>query len=132
MTSTDTQSTFAADFVKAAKANGGATRTLHGNSPQTGYMVSVPGPEKVLKALTARSVEAFVKTHERKLNFLGSYLGVWFNSEDGLWYLDISVNIRTRSAALKAGRKWSQIAIWDVANGSEITVGYHGPASKRK
>lgn len=131
MTSTATD-TFASEFVTAAKANGGATRTLHGNSPQSGYMVSVPGPEKVLKSLTARSVDAFTTKHADKLSHPGAYVGVWFNSEDGQWYLDISVNVRTRSQALKLGRQWSQLAIWDVENGSEIRVGYHGPASKRK
>lgn len=131
MTST-AQDTFATAFVTAAKANGGATRTLHGNSPQTGYMVSVPGPEKTLKSLTARSVDAFTKAHAEKLSHPGAYLGVWFNEEDGLWYLDVSVNVQTRSQALKLGRKWSQIAVWDVANSAEVRVGYHGPASKRK
>lgn len=126
------QTGFAQDFVTAAKANGGATRTLHGNSPQDGFMVSVPGPEKVLKALTARSVDSFVKAHSEKLSYPGAYLGVWLNEDNGLWYLDISVNVRKRTHALRLGRNWNQIAVWDVAAVKEVKVPYFGPASKRK
>jgi hypothetical protein len=127
-----TQTSFATDFVAAAKANGGATRTLHGNTPQTGYMVSVPGPEKVLKVLTAASVNAFTRTHAEKLSFPGAYVGAWLDTTTGLWYLDVSVNVRQRNQALRLGRQWSQLAVWDVENVQEVRVPNFGPASKRK
>jgi hypothetical protein len=47
-------------------------------------------------------------------------IGTWLH--DGLVYIDTVEYVHVRADALERGRKYNQIAIWDIANACEITV----------
>lgn len=65
-------------------------------------------------------IRVFDKTYEDDNGIL--HLGLWFNSEEKKWYLDLSENISELDEALRLGKERKQIAIWDCKNSKEITL----------
>lgn len=53
---------------------------------------------------------------------LGAYLGVWTDPADGKRYYDITQYEADLVKALKLGKQFGQISIWDIANEVAIPV----------
>lgn len=53
-------------------------------------------------------------------------IGTWFNSDDGMSYLDISATLPDKAQAIELGKKYNQIAIFDLATFEEIPTGGTG------
>ena len=47
-------------------------------------------------------------------------IGGWYNKENGTYCVDIGCVVKDKEMALKLGRAYGQISIWDFANGQEI------------
>jgi hypothetical protein len=99
--------------------------------PDSGYMVSLDGhthtyPASVLNdpSRLAQVLVEFAAAERAVLSQPGMFIGGWV-SEGKLW-LDPSQNIPVRAAAVKAGKAQGQIAIWDVAGGTELATGGSG------
>jgi hypothetical protein len=81
-------------------------------SPQCGFMVSIPHCE-VIHA-TPPSVSSLLNYFADNTLGVSEYYGGW--QDNGKTYLDISVNVSDRRAALYLARDNRQIAIYDVEN----------------
>lgn len=112
----------------AVKQNpsGFSVKPRTGQMPQAGYMVSIPGHTQVIKSATPELVAQYAKTHADALQDPRAHIGGWTDKASGLTYLDVSHNIRNKSAAIKAGQAHNQIAIWDVKHSREINTGGTG------
>ena len=53
---------------------------------------------------------------------LGAYLGVWTNPSTNVRYYDITQYEADLTKALKLGKQFSQISIWDIAEARVIPV----------
>jgi len=90
-------------------------------NPTTGYMVSIRGCEERFDSFpTAPQISQYIAKHGRNLTW--DYLGIWHNSDDNVWYMDVSRNIQSLSMATIEGKKNKQIAIWDCVAGKEIKL----------
>lgn len=112
--------------------NGFSVRPTNGKIPKSGFMVSIPGHSKILHASDlvgergAQIVQQYARENAGVLNDPRAHIGGWTDKASGKTYLDVSHNIKGRSAAVAAGRKHNQIAIWDVKRGKEINTGGTG------
>lgn len=101
--------------------NGGCTLTpsleLYNGS---GFVVSRPGYEFT----TSNIDEVIKKVEEYKTtaDSLKAYIGVWLNTEDGLYYVDINNIYTDKKEAVFYGFKYQQLAIFDIANCEEIRM----------
>ncbi len=50
------------------------------------------------------------------------YLGLWLDTDAGTRWVDLTHHFTDRDKALDYGRRWNQIAIWDIEAGTEIPV----------
>lgn len=100
---------------------GGATITADGHicALDTGYMVSIKGFEKVttLKRLNRRMLRSHIL---HALIMLNTYIGFWMDGN--ALYIDLSMNIKTREEAIKAGIENNQLAIYENATGACIRL----------
>jgi hypothetical protein len=117
-------------LVAAILSDGGITARLDhldttiqaDHAPSTGYMVSLPGFEKVvpLHSFSILHLSRYILTYGHHIVKPNRYLGAWV--DDGKVYLDVSVNFSDRSTALAQGATWGQLAVWDVVNSTSIEV----------
>lgn len=108
------------DMVKHIMKNGGATftSTLEHANLKKGYMVSLPDHEQVVSLETAHTTDLDKFTSLAKS--LNGFVGTWLSK--GKVYLDISVNILDLEEALRLGKEWKQLAIYDIVNDTTIEV----------
>jgi hypothetical protein len=117
------------DIIAQTKANGGYSINMKGKAPKGGFMVGkfsnddartmvIDGP------LKHEHVNAFVKKNRETLDEPNTYIGSWFNEEDGKTYLDVSRNFKTaeRDKAIEFGRGTKQLSIYDVDNKNTFDV----------
>ena len=50
------------------------------------------------------------------------YLGAWYNEQDRLWYLDVSVRACSVHSALTLAKRGKQKAIFDVSRNETIVL----------
>lgn len=85
-----------------------------------GYVVSREGYE-----FTTSSIDdVMLKIREYKdiATRLDAFIGVWFNTEDGLYYVDINNIYKDKKEAIFYGMKYKQLAIYDMATNQEIRM----------
>lgn len=108
----------------------GFSVTPSGQQPTSGHMVAMPGRTAKIDAADLAGprghdiVSQHVMTHSDVYSNPNVHLGGWMH--EGKMLLEPSENIRSRSAAIKAGRERNQIAIWDVKRQREIPTGGTG------
>jgi hypothetical protein len=54
--------------------------------------------------------------------YVGMYVGVWTNPENGLVYVDRAYWVENLDVALAAAKGWNQKAIWAIEAGIEMFV----------
>lgn len=121
------------DVIAHIRQNpGGFSVTPAGKTPNKGYMVSVPGRTKIVSESDLSGprghqiIQDYAQQHADVLSQHGAHIGGWTDKETGKTYLDVSHNIGNRNAAIRAGAKRNQIAIWDVKHSREIRTGGSG------
>ena len=83
----------------------------------SGYIVSLAGYEKVVpKAKLRETMQSFKAPDASKL------IGVWKDSETGLYHVDVSVHVEDLREAIFIGKKNKQKAIWDIFENKEIRL----------
>jgi hypothetical protein len=116
--------------IKVVKKNpyGFSVKPQTGVQPKDGYMVSLPGHSLILDPshVTPDTVSRYAQTYADKFADPKAHIGGWTDGNTGLTHLDVSHNIMSRSAAVKAGRANNQIKIWDVKRKREIDTGGTG------
>lgn len=112
--------------------NGFSIRPESGKLPKSGFMVSIPGHSKILRASDlvgdrgAKIVQQYAREHSGVLHDARAHIGGWTDEATGKTHLDVSHNIKGMRAAVAAGRANNQIAIWDVKRGRQIDTGGTG------
>lgn len=104
---------------------GGATltATLDNASLKYNYMVSLYGYEATFKVDDTEGLKEGLKAYQKKASGKKDlYIGLWVN--DGLVYLDLSINICKKRDALRIGKQNKQKAIYDVKNNKDIKIKY--------
>lgn len=103
-------------------AGGITIRLADGDMPGDGYMVSLPDSEHVVSVteFDGRAVRNYVKHYADAFARPDAYLGTWLDA--GKVYLDVSVRVCDRDAAIALGHKHAQLAIYDVASSEVITL----------
>ena len=109
-------------------ANAGGTFNFDGEivSFPDGYAVSVAGFETVtqLEGMSARNFVNLANDLVKKVDGLADpsthFIGAWVDG--GNLYIDLSVHIQDKDAALVKASKADQLAIWDFATSESVTV----------
>jgi hypothetical protein len=109
------------DIVSAPEFSG-FSLNAYGETPATGYMVSLPDFERKIpvESPMLAHILLYCADYAAKLGEVGVYLGAWVN--DGTVYLDVSLNVADREKALALGAEYNQLSVWDVLNASSIDI----------
>lgn len=118
-------------LVSAALRDGGATvHAVTGRVPVKGYAVAAPGvgvhwadPSDGPDATLARA-QKWVERRWRVLSAPDTYAGSWVDSRTGDLWLDVVTLHQDRTVALRVAQSRHEIAIFDLATGTEISVDY--------
>ena len=112
--------------LERALSSGGATIPIHNRQtlPTIGYMVGGITESLVLPSDTdlstiAYMVELFLSDNETLANDRNIYLGTWDDGKGNL-HIDLSENVRDLRDASALMVIRGEIAIWDIANATEI------------
>ena len=84
---------------------------------KTGYAVAVAATQNSFGIEGLGNVVKYVSTHPEVNAF-----GGWYNSENNMYYFDATVIVDDLAAAKELGRINKQIAIFDLANLTEIRL----------
>ena len=118
------------DMVR--EQGGASIDPLSGLQPTDGYMVAVQGfneevPEgEFFGPGGADRLVAWIDKNQEQLSQPGGHIGLWHDTANGEVVLDVSQRVDTLDEAVKLGGERNQQAIWDVANGEEISTGGTG------
>ena len=101
---------------------GFSVNLISGKRPDSGFMVSIAGCERVydLVDVDAAALVNYIDEFKPVLERPGLFLGAWVNG--CLVYLDVSINVENRDKALEIGRDNNQLAIYDLAANESISV----------
>ena len=97
----------------------GATLTANGLGfalLKRGYMVSLQGSETqtTLEKLDKRTIEKYQKIASER----NAFIGLWL--DNGILYVDISINVMQSASALNIAKLNNQLAIYDLKNSQSI------------
>lgn len=100
---------------------GGATVSLLGVTPTSGYAVSCHPDRGLclpLSSFDAQTLINWISDHAELLGREDLYVGTWVDC--GWVYVDITTVLEDQEEALAAGRRHDQLAIFDLAAGVSI------------
>ena len=107
--------------IKKIIENGGATlnKELKKAELSNGFMVSLEGTETQTQG---NDYNAIIKAVEEKQELIkdkkNMYVGLWL--DNGIMYIDVSINIINKVDALEFGKYNKQLAIYDLVNNDSI------------
>ena len=92
-------------------------------APAEGFALS-PYKDKELKIkkLNKKVLKNYILKNFNYLIRRGHFLGGWYNDNDKMFYLDISIVVKNLQKALKLAQENKQIAIYDIKEKKEIRV----------
>lgn len=104
------------------ETNGGFTLDSDGQSPSEGYAVAIyPDAEEIVTDATPGRIREYItKWSDVLARDARAHLGGWVDA--GRVYLDLSAVIPDLADALRIGREFAQIAIFDLATFTEIRL----------
>lgn len=113
--------------VKADKTldeKGGFSISSNGHEPKGGFMVAVPDAEEQIGVdeATPERLAAYMDKHEAQLSEEGNFFGGWLDRDSGKVYLDISRNVKDEKEARSLGKKWKQLAIFNLNQLAEVRL----------
>lgn len=114
------------ELAEQAKTDGFTRAIPSGALPTGGYMVALEGHEEVwpVELFCAAALSGYVARKFDVLTGPGEvFLGAWLSND--LVYLDVSENVSDLVHAVNLGYQRKQLAIWDVVNSVEVSVGAH-------
>jgi len=110
---------------------GGCTSSVERGdlSGQPGYAVGV-FPERSLKVpgatLTAEVVAGYLTRNIDAFRVATLAVGTWFDGTTT--WVDLSAVVPNKRLAIRLGRKYNQVAVWDLKRGVEVPCGGDGSA----
>lgn len=116
------QITNARDAYIALGHDGGFSWHIGGSTPTHGYMVAIPGHEWKMPAnLPQIIIEARIKSMFDSAAANASAVGGWL--DENQLYLDYSIHVGNRHAAIELGKRYNQLAIFEIHTGKCIDTG---------
>lgn len=103
--------------------NGGTWRPGNADAPTTGYMVSLRDAEYTVpvEEFSDSDVERYQAKYFNTVNAAPNrYFGAWV--QDGVVFLDVSVNYSDRTEAIRRGVSERQLAIFDLNIGRDVSL----------
>ena len=102
-----------------AVKNGWFSLSLNGDSPKSGFMVSIRDILKMpLDLWLELEEQSSINDYSEIAKNVNGYIGCWIDNGDV--YIDISANIQDRGQALKVARENGQLAIYDIEKNESI------------
>lgn len=101
--------------------DGGATATLEGKSPMSGYCVA---PSKETEEMVSSPffnelrLAQYIEEHKEELELTGNHVGIW--EDKGIVYLDVVKVLKNKELALRVASMGDQLAIYDIENNTSI------------
>lgn len=135
--------TLAETIAQRHETDGGSTHSPYfGNlAGQKLFAVSLYNERGAIapgRVVDARMMEKFIRANEDLLADPRHAVGTWHNPDDGLTYIDVIALLPDKKTAVRLGRQFDQIAIFDLARQETIDTGgtgaletMHGPARNR-
>ena len=103
----------AEQFILNAEEHDGASVNAYNETPEVGYMVSFDkDAEAKYGDLTPNIIEDYFYRHHEALRDRDVFVGAWLN--DGVWYLDLSLNTASFEEAHVIGKIAKQKAIYNL------------------
>lgn len=103
-------------------ADGGFTLALNYQTPPARFLASDAGGAEFDREPTEAELSEFIRTRWPALSRDGAYFGGWKDPASGRYFLDVSRGFEDRAAALEAGRRAGQLAIYDSQTGESVPV----------
>jgi hypothetical protein len=111
-------------ILKLIEQNGGATYNVASNKNLVGtnaYAVAIyPDREQIVDLVDFNNLEGYLVENEDLLSNSNNSFGAWVSSEKT--YLDVVATIKDKNEAIELGRKYKQLAIFDLKNLVEIPL----------
>jgi hypothetical protein len=113
------------------EAEGGVTFNLHfGNQAgQRLFAVSV-FPERTRRVpsqqISVELLRAFIQNNTDLLADPRCGVGTWFDPELGLTFIDVTATVPRKTVAVRLGKRYNQIAIFDLERCEVIEIGGSG------
>ncbi len=104
------------ELKEMVKNNGGFSINANGDTPKSGFMVSVKDLYKIDLDYIEQNEVDFASDMASEIN---GYIGGWLDTQSDSpfnFYMDISINIQDKEKAIEIARKNNQLAIFDVEN----------------
>ena len=112
-------------YRRTLEAGGFTYNPIHDDSPEAGYALSIyPEAEKALNVadLSVEVIFQYLVSNRARFEDPETYVGGWFDRENGIVYLDISVVVRDLERAMRLAKKHNQEGIYDLGQGETIIV----------
>ena len=107
------------------KNKGGTyTKDIKHADKRAGYYVSVEGYE--VKTYDINKVCLLVNYYSKTLNN-AYYIGVWYNAENKLYYIDASRWYNCKEKAIASAKRNHQLAIFEIRTKRDIRLDYNVP-----
>jgi hypothetical protein len=113
------------EAFQLAQQNGGVSFNQYEINPNNGFMVAFSGREVVLNIheFTEAKLAQYVNQNADVLQSVSNaFVGVWFNTTDNNYYLDISEHVLDKELALRSGMLRDQKAIFNLNDMTEIAL----------
>ena len=107
--------------IKRIIENGGATITkeLKKAELKRGFMVSLEGAETQVKGDDYQAIKKAIEEKQAIIkDNTNLFIGLWL--DNGIMFIDISINIEDRAEALEFAKRNKQLAIYDLTNNDSI------------
>lgn len=97
------------------------TADLQPMKKANGFMVSMLGYEKTYKPTQTDEIKTALLIYSKLLKH-NQYIGIWYNNDKDLVYIDISKHYANKQDAIKNGVKNYQYSIYDLKNQKDIDL----------
>lgn len=118
--------------MQAARAGGITLHMGTGTQPTTGYVSARRGTNLEISESdfhepgSTKAIMSWLRKHEKAFDDPLAHLGIWHDTENKEYVLDVSIVIEDRDEAVAFGSDNNQQSIWDIVNGEPIDVGGTG------
>lgn len=106
--------------------NGGFTvdSKLQVADVNAGYMVGGFSKEYKIKSkdLNIKTFTKLIKKLQREALKNDLFIGGWYKCDNNIYYIELSKHINLEFEALRLGRKFKQLAIYDLKNNKSIYI----------
>lgn len=121
--------------AKVHEIDGGSTYSLRWGdlSGNPLYVVSIyPDLGVQIKGnqVSEKQIERFIIANHALLTDPRCTVGTWYDSDNGITYLDVSAVFANQHVAVTLAKEYNQISIWDLKNSKDIETGGTGDPPK--